>query len=101
MGRVWSSIRKRAQLDGVRLHDLRHSFASDALNAGAPLAHVGAVLGHADQRTTARYAHVADEALRRSLAAAGDAIEAATREGGTVVRFAVANPLSGRRRAES
>lgn len=87
MGRVWSSIRKRAGFDGVRLHDLRHSFASDALNAGAPLAHVGAVLGHADQRTTARYAHVADEALRRSLVAAGDAIEAATRGGGKVVRL--------------
>jgi len=90
MGRVWSLVRERAGLEGVRLHDLRHSFASDALNAGAPLAHVGAVLGHADQRTTARYAHVADEALRRSLAAAGDAIEAATREGAKVVRLPTA-----------
>jgi len=90
MGRVWSLIRENAGLEKVRLHDLRHSFASDALNAGAPLAHVGAVLGHADQRTTARYAHVANEALRRSVAAAGDAIEVATREGAKVVRLPVA-----------
>ncbi len=74
MGRVWGRIRKTAGLEGVRPHDLRHSVASDALNAGVPLAHVGAVLGHADQRTTARYVHVVDEALRRSLETAGEAM---------------------------
>lgn len=87
MGRVWSRIRERAGLAGVRLHDLRHSFASDALNAGVSLAHVGAALGHHDTRTTARYAHVADTALRRAIDSAGAAIEASTREGSNVVRL--------------
>lgn len=79
--RAWRVIRKTAKLEDVRIHDLRHSFASDALNAGAPLALVGALLGHRSVLTTARYAHVADEALRRAAEAAGNAIEASTRTG--------------------
>lgn len=87
MGRVWTKIRERAEIDGARLHDLRHSAASDALNAGVPLAIVGAMLGHANPRTTARYAHVADEALRRGVEALGDAHERALREGAKVARL--------------
>lgn len=77
--RAWQTIRKRAGLEGVRLHDLRHSWASDAVSAGVPLYVVGAALGHRQPGTTARYAHLHDEAIREGLAKAGAAIEAATR----------------------
>ena len=73
MGWAWRQLRFRAGLDDVRLHDLRHSAASDALNAGVPLAIVGEILGHKSTRTTERYAHVAN----RVAQAATDAMAAA------------------------
>ncbi len=79
--RSWRSIRGRAGVADVRIHDLPHSFASDALNAGVPLALVGSMLCHRNVQTTARYAHVADDARRRAVEIAGNAIEAATRGG--------------------
>ncbi|MEQ9487626.1 MAG: tyrosine-type recombinase/integrase [Alphaproteobacteria bacterium] len=59
--RVWRRIRIAAGLDNVRLHDLRHSFASVGAGAGMGLAVVGKVLGHRNPSTTARYAHIADD----------------------------------------
>ena len=56
----WEVIRKRAALPDVRLHDLRHSFASVAINANISLSLIGGLLGHALPETTARYAHLAD-----------------------------------------
>lgn len=56
----WTRIRKRAALPDVRLHDLRHSFASVAIADGVPLSIIGKLLGHALPETTARYAHLAD-----------------------------------------
>lgn len=73
--RTWQVLRRRADLDDVRLHDLRHSAASDALAAGVPLALVGGILGHRSPRTTARYAHLADDALAAAAAAMGASIE--------------------------
>jgi integrase len=62
---AWSRIRKDASLpDGVRIHDLRHSFASLALHAGASLPLIGKLLGHSNVRTTARYSHLLDSDLR-------------------------------------
>jgi len=58
----------------VRLHDLRHSAASDALNAGVPLAVVGKILGHKNPQTTARYAHISDHSTRKGVEAMGTAI---------------------------
>jgi len=66
-------------LDDVRLHDLRHSMASDLLSSGAPLAVVGKVLGHTQASTTQRYAHLADDALRIALERGAERIAAASR----------------------
>ena len=72
VGRAWRRIRVTAKLGKMRVHDLRHSFASDALMSGVPLAVVGKVLGHRRPQTTARYAHISDavvsDALERTTA---------------------------------
>lgn len=59
--RAWKRIRKAAELEDIRLHDLRHSFASVGVGAGMGLVVVGKLLGHRDPKTTARYAHIADD----------------------------------------
>ena len=64
-GKIWrEKVLPRAKLPGVRIHDLRHSFASFALADGASLALIGKALGHASSRTTERYAKLADDPLR-------------------------------------
>jgi integrase len=68
----WRSLCKTAGLSGVRLHDLRHVFASIAVSRGATLPLIGALLGHSNPATTARYAHLYDDpqrALAESVAA--------------------------------
>ncbi len=74
--RVWEAIRNRAGLNDVRLHDLRHSFASVGAGAGMGLAVVGKLLGHRDPKTTARYAHIADDPAK----AAADRISASVQQ---------------------
>jgi integrase len=61
---AWNRIRRVAGIEDVRIHDLRHSYASFAINAGASLEAIGATLGHKDVRTTLRYAHLKDATLR-------------------------------------
>ena len=63
----WRQIRAKAGLDGVRLHDLRHSFASFAVASGLSLPMIGALLGHTQPQTTARYAHLASDPLKQAL----------------------------------
>ncbi|MCA9694126.1 MAG: site-specific integrase, partial [Myxococcales bacterium] len=75
----WRIIRRRAGLVDVRLHDLRHSAASDALMAGVPLEVVSKILGHASVRTTARYAHLSDEVVKRAVELMGESIVTAER----------------------
>ena len=70
--RPWELIRRRARLDGLRLHDLRHSYASVAVGANLGLPIIGKLLGHTQPSTTQRYAHLADDPLR----AASDLIAA-------------------------
>jgi integrase len=60
----WDRIRTAAGLPNVRLHDLRHSFASLGVAKGASLYVVGALLGHRSPKTTARYAHLADHPVK-------------------------------------
>ena len=62
--RAWKRIKSRAGLNDVRLHDLRHSFASVAAGAGDSLILIGALLGHRSQATTQRYAHLSNDPLR-------------------------------------
>jgi integrase len=62
--RIWRRVRAGAGLDGVRLHDLRHTFASWSVMGGGNLYVTGALLGHKSASTTARYAHVADDPIR-------------------------------------
>ena len=72
----WKIIRKRAGLEDVRLHDLRHSFASRALALGESLPMIGKLLGHSQIETTARYAHLARESVHESAARIADSIAA-------------------------
>ena len=60
----WRRIRARAGLDDVRIHDLRHSFASGGLLAGEGLPMIGKLLGHTQVQTTARYAHLANDPIK-------------------------------------
>ncbi len=72
----WDRVRKRAGLDGVRLHDLRHSYASRALALGEGLPMIGELLGHRKVQTTARYAHLARDSVRASTAKVAESIGA-------------------------
>ena len=62
----WGIVRERAGLDDVRLHDLRHSYASRALALGEGLPMIAKLLGHAHVETTARYAHLARDSVRET-----------------------------------
>ncbi|MYJ95851.1 MAG: tyrosine-type recombinase/integrase [Proteobacteria bacterium] len=70
----WISVRKRAGLEDVRIHDLRHSFASRALALGESLPMIGKLLGHRQVQTTARYAHLAQESVKASSARVAESI---------------------------
>lgn len=67
---AWDSARRAAGLPDVRMHDLRHSAASNMVNAGQSLYVVGQVLGHAQAKTSARYAHLSNETLLNAVNAA-------------------------------
>lgn len=82
----WRRIRAAAKLDDVRLHDLRHSFASVAAAGGQSLVVIGKMLGHSQPATTARYAHLADDPVKAASNAVGSYIAAAMGgSGGEVV----------------
>lgn len=74
MQRPWRRLRKRAGLGDVRIHDLRHSFASDALQLGEDLPMIGKLLGHTQVQTTARYAHLKTDPIRAAANKVADAI---------------------------
>src|SRR5208283_2411001 len=81
--KIWVRVRAAARLPNVRLHDLRHSFASLAVGDGFSLPVIGALLGHKHPTTTARYAHLAADPLRAANDAVGAKIAAALQTGST------------------
>ena len=66
LGQRWRVLRRLAGLNDVRLHDCRHTYASHAVMSGLDLYTVGRLLGHADTASTERYAHLADEHVRKA-----------------------------------
>jgi len=80
--RFWRRIQKAAQIEDVRIHDLRHTFASLLVSGGASLEMIGKLLGHSQMQTTQRYAHLLDAPLRAGL----DAVASAVRPRLKVVR---------------
>jgi integrase len=69
--RAWRRACKAAKIDGLRIHDLRHSYASTLASAGIGLHVIGALLGHTQPATTHRYAHLLDDPLRQATERAG------------------------------
>ena len=70
----WDAIRAAAGIPDVRLHDLRHTFASISASSGASLPLIGAMLGHASPATTHRYAHLLDDPQRAAANRVAEAI---------------------------
>ena len=64
--RAWEAVREWCGIDDVRLHDLRHSFASVGAVGGDSLIVIGALLGHHDSKTTSRYAHLTNDPVKRA-----------------------------------
>ena len=77
----WRAIRGAAGLDDVRLHDLRHAFASVAASSGMGLPIIGKILGHTQAATTHRYAHLASDPVKAAAAAVAGKIAAAMGSG--------------------
>jgi integrase len=75
--RPWATIARRAGLEGVRLHDLRHTYASFGAGSGLGLPIIGKLLGHTQASTTQRYAHLDNDPLRCATEVIGDRIAAA------------------------
>ena len=73
---LWRKVRRQAGIDDVRLHDLRHTFASHAVLQGIPLPVVSRLLGHAKTRMTLRYAHLGDRETEAAAERIGAAISA-------------------------
>ena len=71
---AWDSIRKKVGLGEVRLHDLRHSYASFLVNAGRSLYEVQKLLGHHDPKVTMRYAHLSPQAMLEAVNVVGNVV---------------------------
>lgn len=72
--KLWDKVRNAAGCPDLRMHDLRHSFASMALAAGVPLSQISELLGHKSTQTTKRYAHLITEAAESAAATTANAI---------------------------
>lgn len=73
--KFWSTVLKQANLENVRIHDLRHTHASHLVSSGLSLSIVGKLLGHTQASTTQRYAHLADEPLRKATEVFGNKVD--------------------------
>ena len=72
----WGVVRKKAGLKDVRIHDLRHSYASRALSLGEGLPMIGKLLGHRKVQTTARYAHLARDSVKAAAERVSESLAA-------------------------
>jgi len=79
--KAWERVREHAGLKNVRLHDLRHSFASFGAAAGDSLLVIGKILGHKDSKTTSRYAHLSDDPVKSAADRISGTIAAAMKSG--------------------
>jgi integrase len=77
----WRALTQAAGLEGLRIHDLRHSFASVGAGASLGLPIIGKLLGHTQPATTARYAHLDADPMRRAVETIGETISAAMKGG--------------------
>ncbi|AHG91852.1 protein of unknown function DUF4102 [Gemmatirosa kalamazoonensis] len=84
--RVWDAVRHAAGLPDVRLHDLRHAFASVAASGGLTLPLIGALLGQTDSATTARYAHLVESSRKRAAEQTSAAVATALAAGTPAAR---------------
>ena len=75
LDRAWQRIRAEADLRDVRLHDLRHSYASMALAQGETVLTIGRLLGHRNPATTLKYTHMSDAMVHEAADAVGAALE--------------------------
>ena len=73
---TWGVVRKQAGLEDVRIHDLRHSYASRALSLGESLPMIGKLLGHRKVQTTARYAHLARDSVKAAAERVSESLAA-------------------------
>ena len=73
--RVWERMRVDADIPDIRIHDLRHTFASLLVSGGASLEMIGRLLGHTQIGTTQRYAHLIDSPLRTGVNAVGEMLK--------------------------
>ncbi len=84
--REWNAIRAQAKFQDVHIHDLRHSFASVAVGANVSLPVLGNLLGHGSSVTTERYAHLADDPLRKATDEIGSRLAEALDSGRPALR---------------
>ena len=78
VGRAWHRVRAEAELCDVRIHDLRHSYASTALAQGETVLTIGRLLGHRNPATTLKYTHMSDAMVREAADTVGAALEGAS-----------------------
>jgi integrase len=101
--RFWHGIQREVGIPDVRIHDLRHTFASLLVSGGASLEMIGKLLGHSQMQTTQRYAHLMDSPLRAGVDAVASAFRPRPRlvHGGDVGvdQASEPSPVQGRRMA--
>ena len=83
----WAALMEAAGITGLRVHDLRHSYASFLVSAGQSLPVIGALLGHSQASTTQRYAHLHDDPLRKATGQVGALVNGAGKRSAKVVKL--------------
>jgi len=78
--KVWSRLRKKAGLPHLRIHDLRHGFASLLVSDGRTLYEVQQILGHSDPKVTTRYAHLSSKTLQEAANSASVIVKVGSKQ---------------------